>query len=264
MIKNMDAESLKILDFDHIRTSRAYDLNNLGQVVGLYQTHDVANYPSNIGGFIWDGSEFMDFGPNSAFAQEFIPLGYDVLGVEIHAINDRGNIAGIIYCGKYNPYTHQRVFTGKKIFFYDSAPHVLPYIDKNLEWIHGEVYLTEDDRIIYSTWYNGDTTTHPRYTTYSWKTGHETRVLGNFKVMAINGAGDAIGLYDGSKPRLVLLNGKIYQIFNLLGIDENSDQFSDSFEFSSVKPVAINNDQDITGCGGIWNMLVPFIASPKK
>jgi hypothetical protein len=265
MIESMCSESLKILDFDHIKYSRAYDLNNLGQIVGYYATHDVANYPSNIGGFIWDASEFKDFGPKSAFAHEFIPLGYTVLGNEIHAINEKGHIAGVIYCGKFNPYTNKMVFTEKKIFFYDSVPHILPYHITNLEWLEGDIMLTDSDEVIYYTWYNKITPERSsRYRTYSWHKNRGIRILGDFQLIKSTSHGDLIGRYEDSEVCSIFINNKLYNSYEFLGIDENADPFSDTFEFSKVKLVDLNDSREITGNGQIWEGSHPFIAIPKK
>ncbi len=274
-----------------------YGMNNLGQIVGYegstgifiwsklfgFQPLDIKNVTpigwndcgmligtiSNGVGkcdspFLWNNGVFSDMGMDSDFAKNFEALGYQLMSeIQLSSINNKGDIAGVFFYGKYNAKHKKYSYIGANAFFWDGEMHVIS-IAPNTCWIE-KIMLNNNGVVLLNLKYEGDYSK-----SFMWDIENGSRELKDFDAIAINDSSVILGRQRGLAQNSYALweDGKTKTLASLLGVsslESLSPPYSDDYSVERITTlIGINNKNQMTGLGLIWGAEYPCIIEPKK
>lgn len=281
------------LNIPNSRSVHIIDLNDLGQIIGSYQPNNNDRSASSRGQqqpFIWDNGVVTDMGIDSDFANHFRDLGYHVRHIKLDGINNKGELVGRFWHGKYHEKKKRFITVGYQYFFWNGELHLLPLSIHDVELIK----LNNKGRILIST---------KEDKTYLWDIENGLESIPEFVGLSFNDSSVILGykLEDKTKLRkkhiefsydmihytraksiydnyfsfsfhgheknclscAIWREGKIISLSELLGVDDIdhlSIPYSDTYSIEGIEVISKINNQGQIPCNGIiWGDYYPCI-----
>jgi hypothetical protein len=219
--------SKNILDVRHVKL---IDINSFGQIIGSYK--DLSDFEH---AFIWEHGKAREF----SISEEAALLGYNVLSINVKAINDQGSILGSFTYGSKHPLKNSWIIEGTKFFLWSGT---LNLID-NPKMYTEVIDLNNNNTVLVHGHYPEEEYTN----TFLWDPRSGLSLVSeNFRGLKFNDKNQIIG-YSNKSGAYCLLDK---ELLTDLSPDINGNL------------VDINNNGVILFQGGIWGELHALKLSP--
>ncbi len=204
--------------------------------------------------FKWDNGVVSDLGVGSKFAQKFESIGVYPLKIQVETINNRGELAGFVDCGKFNLLTGKYTLVKREVFFGDGELHLVEFPLSSYTY---KIKLNNVSELLCVT---GD------YMSYLWNLGTGLKSVDGLHGIDFNDRQIVLGylrLDNGDSVPGLWINNKIMTLAQLLNVEDIhhlAQPYSPSFEPESIDSVVgINNKGQIAGECSVWGDRYPCI-----
>ncbi|MDB2614335.1 hypothetical protein N9Y92_04185, partial [Chlamydiales bacterium] len=261
---------VEICDSEYVDIS---SINDLGQMIGNHRYDSKSSYSP----FLWDNGKLTNMGIGSKLYDQLESLGYTVTDINLFDFNNKGELCGNFTYGKFNKIKKELVNVGKKFFFWNGTPHIIPL---DIFYFHqfftarinnnGKILITVTD----VDYINNDVIELPPLS-YLWSFEDGLQPLDDFIGNSINDSSVVLGYrkeytYASNFREIpgIYKNGEFLSLASMLGVtDLNSlaPPFSDEYEIERIHTIVnINNRGQIACMGIIWGETVPCILNPTN
>lgn len=264
------ASGFRIINFDQLfdrlltqidqnNTVTTIAVNDLGQMIGEYYMHSTGARP-----FLWDNGIIYDMGTDSEFAKKFESLGYNITGMHLNAINNKGEIAGSFSYKKYNRKKDRMMDAGFKLFFWDGDIHVIEDEIFYRRYSSSNILKLNNNGVLLIQSYINDVPV-----SFLWSLNSILQSRANFSGTSLNDELTVLG-YISRDPYVwaIWKNGKCNTIADLLDVESIFDlapPYGDSCSIEGIENlIEINNKEQIIGTCRIWGENHPCILQPVQ